>query len=114
MEFVSQLVPDEGVSRIATKSVVARHCYLKLSLDGNRWCALFGDNLQDGVAGFGDTPNDAVAEFESEFKTSHDRPPVPSTAFDWSAWIDGREEWKTGRGPTEAAAIRDLLEEIEG
>lgn len=25
-----------------------------LSVDGNQWCALYGSNLQDGVAGFGD------------------------------------------------------------
>jgi len=36
----------------------------KLSIDGNQWCALFGDNLQDGVAGFGDSPADAYADFD--------------------------------------------------
>ena len=35
-----------------------------LSLDGNKWCALYGDNLQDGVAGFGDTPALAYADFD--------------------------------------------------
>ena len=25
----------------------------KLTQDGNQWCALYGDNLQDGIAGFG-------------------------------------------------------------
>jgi len=36
----------------------------KLSLDGNQWCALYGDNLQDGVAGFGDSPAHAMYEFD--------------------------------------------------
>ena len=36
----------------------------KLSLDGNQWCALYGDNLQDGVAGFGDTPDAACRQFD--------------------------------------------------
>ena len=31
--------------------------------DGNRWCVLYGDNLQDGIAGFGDSPMLAVYEF---------------------------------------------------
>lgn len=33
--------------------------------DGNMWCALFGDNLQEGVAGFGDTPAKAMYAFDS-------------------------------------------------
>ena len=32
--------------------------------DGNAWCALYGDNLQDGVAGFGDTPESAAVQFD--------------------------------------------------
>ena len=35
-----------------------------LSIDGNQWCALYGDNLQDGVAGFGDSPDAAMREFD--------------------------------------------------
>lgn len=90
----------------------AKLARLTLSLDGNMWCALYGTNLQDGVAGFGDTPDDAVAAFNREFRTVCDQPPIPIRAFDWSAWVDGREEWKTGRGATEEAAIRDLLQQI--
>ena len=36
----------------------------KLSIDGNNWCALYGENLQDGVAGFGSTPDLAMANFD--------------------------------------------------
>ena len=36
----------------------------KLSIDGNKWCALYGENLQDGVAGFGDTPEQAAIDFD--------------------------------------------------
>lgn len=32
--------------------------------DGNMWCALFGDNLQEGVAGFGETPAKAMYAFD--------------------------------------------------
>lgn len=35
----------------------------KISIDGNQWCVLYGENLQDGIAGFGDTPWKAVAAF---------------------------------------------------
>lgn len=39
---------------------------LKPSLypDGNMWCALYGENIQDGVAGFGDTPEKAAQAFD--------------------------------------------------
>lgn len=36
----------------------------KLSIDGNMWCALYGDNLQDGVAGFGASPREAMWDFD--------------------------------------------------
>lgn len=33
---------------------------IKLSLDGDEWCALIGENLQVGIAGFGATKSDAL------------------------------------------------------
>ena len=35
----------------------------RVFIDGNKWCVLYGENLQDGVAGFGDTPTLAVYAF---------------------------------------------------
>ena len=35
----------------------------RIFIDGNKWCVLWGENLQDGVAGFGDTPRLAVYNF---------------------------------------------------
>lgn len=32
--------------------------------DGNVWCCLYGENLQDGVCAFGDTPQKAVENFD--------------------------------------------------
>ena len=46
-----------------------------ICLDGNQWCALYGDNLQDGVAGFGDTPALAMAAFDKAWLT--DKAPAP-------------------------------------
>jgi len=40
----------------------------KLSIDGSQWCALYGDDLQSGVAGFGDSPADAMTEFDRAWK----------------------------------------------
>lgn len=35
-----------------------------LSQDGDKWCALYGDDLVHGIAGFGDTPDKAMSEFD--------------------------------------------------
>lgn len=32
--------------------------------DGTKWCALYGENLMEGVAGFGDTPDEAMKAFD--------------------------------------------------
>lgn len=36
-------------------------------LDGNQWCALYGEDLQAGVAGFGDTPEKAMRDFDENW-----------------------------------------------
>lgn len=38
-----------------------------LSLDGDQWCALYGDNLQEGVSGFGNSPSEAMHDFDKEW-----------------------------------------------
>ncbi len=38
-----------------------------LSIDGDQWCALHGDNLQDGVAGFGKSPELAYWNFDRQW-----------------------------------------------
>lgn len=35
-----------------------------LSIDGDQWCALYGSNLVNGVAGFGSTPQEAMQAFD--------------------------------------------------
>lgn len=39
----------------------------KLYPDGNMWCALYGDNLQEGLAGFGSSPAKAAWAFDEAF-----------------------------------------------
>ena len=42
----------------------------KLSIDGDMWCALYGDDLQCGVAGFGVSPHAAMCDFNRAWYTS--------------------------------------------
>ena len=50
----------------------AAYCYTqphvvyrpKLFKDGNQWCCLLGENIQEGVCAFGDTPAKACAAFD--------------------------------------------------
>ena len=35
-----------------------------LSIDGDMWCCLYGENLQEGVAGFGKSPDLASRDFD--------------------------------------------------
>lgn len=39
----------------------------RLFPDGNAWCALYGENLQEGVCAFGDTPAKAAIQFDIEW-----------------------------------------------
>jgi len=39
-----------------------------LSMDGNKWCALYGADLMHGVAGFGDTAANAMADFDKNWR----------------------------------------------
>lgn len=41
---------------------------IKISLDGNQWCALVGQNLQEGIAGFADTPLCAIRQLCDELE----------------------------------------------
>jgi len=55
-----------------------RPCLLfkpRLFADGNQWCALYGENIHEGVCGFGDTPSAAMYAFDTEWATC--KPPQP-------------------------------------
>lgn len=56
---------NEAIS-IIQQDLTAPHVRMrpKLFIDGNQWCALYGENIQDGVAGFGDSPDGACASFD--------------------------------------------------
>lgn len=40
-----------------------------LMADGDMWCALYGEDLASGVAGFGKTPAEAMYEFDQAWST---------------------------------------------
>ena len=54
---------------LAGKYSIAVFLRPRLFIDGDKWCALYGENLQDGVAGFGDTPEQAFNDFNTAFAT---------------------------------------------
>jgi hypothetical protein len=39
----------------------------RIFIDGDKWCALYGDNLQEGVTGFGDSPEKAYWDFDKSW-----------------------------------------------
>ena len=41
-----------------------------LCRDGNQWCCLYGDNIQVGIVGFGDTPHEAVIDWSKSWNKS--------------------------------------------
>lgn len=38
-----------------------------LTKDGNKWLCLLGENIQEGIFGFGDTPYLAILDFNKNF-----------------------------------------------
>lgn len=35
--------------------------------DGDQWCALYGENIQEGICGFGSTPDKALNDYEQTY-----------------------------------------------
>jgi hypothetical protein len=60
-----------------------------------------------------------------KIETRNVRPPIPTRAYDWQAWLEGsidvcgdpdcdcRSKCKIGVGATEQAAIEDLMEQLD-
>lgn len=51
----------------------------KIYMDGNAWCALYGEDLQNGVAGSGDSPDAAMRDFDKNWSAnlSDTKEPTP-------------------------------------
>lgn len=59
-----------------------------------------------------------AARLGVKVRTNFDYPPIPDRSMDWSAITDdydGAEDshCPVGRGPTELAAVADLLDQVE-
>lgn len=39
----------------------------RLFIDENQWCALYGEDIQSGLAGFGDSPHLAMMDFNKNY-----------------------------------------------
>jgi hypothetical protein len=39
----------------------------RMLLDGDQWCALYGEDLQNGVVGFGKSPAEAASNFDAKW-----------------------------------------------
>lgn len=73
-----------------------------ISIDGDKYCALYGENLQDGVAGFGDSPYAAMCDFDVQWNTKLSRMENPPAQQGWqeieSAPKDGQRVMLTCAG----------------
>lgn len=52
---------------VAKQLLSAETVNLEPFKDGNMWCVLFGDNIQEGFVGFGPTICDALGAFIADF-----------------------------------------------
>lgn len=57
--------------------------------DGNEWCCLLGDNLAEGVSGFGETPDAAAKAFDQAFYHSKAPPELKRTRLSGDGSKDG-------------------------
>lgn len=56
-----QMSCQEAAYEYSRPSVVFKP---RLFKDGDQWCALLGSDMQQGVVGFGDTPAEAMRDFD--------------------------------------------------
>lgn len=64
----------EAVSRAALEvqlTLTSPHILMrpKVYPDGGQWCALYGRDIQEGVAGFGNTPLGACLDFDRNWNS---------------------------------------------
>lgn len=71
MSELSELLSERaGQAAIAAYEEMGRPFYLlkpRMFPDGNAWIALYGENIQEGICGCGDTPLAASYDFDNSF-----------------------------------------------
>ena len=68
--FYAQQLRDDALNVIYELQRPSTVYRPTLSIDGNQWCATYGENPQDGVAGFGNSPSEAMVDFDKEWVKS--------------------------------------------
>ena len=63
--YAIRRVSDVAIENASRPSVLFRPT---LSLDGNQYCALYGDDIMSGCAGFGETIHEAMTDFDQNWK----------------------------------------------
>ncbi len=63
IDFAAEMIKRAWAQAAYDHSTPAAIFRPRVFIDGDKWCALYGENLQDGVAGFGDSPALAVWDF---------------------------------------------------
>lgn len=58
----------EDITWAMTKPSVLYQLSLKISIDGDMYCVLLGEDLVQGVAGFGPTLEAAMKDFDKRFE----------------------------------------------
>ena len=66
-DYLNENCVADRLERLTKPSVLYKPT---IQRDGNAWCALLGKDLMIGVAGFGNSPQEAMDEFDKAFTES--------------------------------------------
>ena len=87
----------------------------RLYIDGDKWCALYGENIQDGVAGFGSSPDGACRAFDSAWYAEL---PCKATTKTFGTYTPDEcrilNDWLWGDGDTYYDSLPQTLQEKVG
>lgn len=64
LSFYADQIRQAGQQAFAVMEAPSAVFRPKLTIDGDHWCALYGEDLQSGVAGFGKSPAEAMYAFD--------------------------------------------------
>ncbi len=60
------LIQQERI-QVAYDMAIVASLKPRIYIDGNKWCVLYGEDIQAGVCGFGDSPRNAIRDFNAAF-----------------------------------------------
>jgi hypothetical protein len=76
-QIKAEAFPDNKLNSRGVSTVPPSVLYKPvISLDGNQYCALYGDDLMAGCAGFGSTMAEAMADFDKNW--ANQKAPTPA------------------------------------